>query len=631
MNNGGNGGHLRPLGPDDPRDVAGYRLLARIGEGGMGSVYLSRTRGNQPVALKVIRREYAQDEEFRRRFEQEATSARRVQGYHIVPVVDHDTTGPQPWLATVYVPGLALDRVLALHGPLPLPTVLQLTGCAAEALHAVHKAGVIHRDLKPSNILIGSDGPWVIDFGIARAADATQLTRSGGLIGTPQFMSPEHANGQEQTPAADVFSLGLIAAVAATGRHPYGDAGAITLATKIANTEFRPPDLTSYPEPLRTVLERMLAADPAARPTPSELAALCQELGERPLRDFTDWLPAPVAADIARQEQLAGEQGELDRGAGVAGAAAGAGAASASADQPVVGAGDSASATTVPPGGAASAATVPPGGGAHGFGPHGAGAPNSPAPGGYTPTQASGPGEPTRQPQPQPPSGPAPSFPPGAPPSSPPSATPPARNRTPLAVGAAALAVVVVAAAAWVFTRDDGKDTGAKGSTGQTTSSAPTGTTASPSTSATAPGYTPVFTDKPLTLRAQFTTGRSSYTNVDLDSPQIDTHASSSTTGAELQYAEWGTAHTLNFVTTTGKSAGPTPEECAEGAAANALPSQLADADQGEELTKGTLLCTVTDEKNLAMLEIKDVVVQKDASGIKARDYITELTLWKTG
>lgn len=206
MNSAGNGGHLRPLGPDDPQDVAGYRLLARIGEGGMGSVYLSRTRGNQPVALKVIRREYAQDEEFRRRFEQEATSARRVQGYHIVPVVDHDTTGPQPWLATVYVPGLALDRVLALHGTLPLPTVLQLTGCAAEALHAVHKAGVIHRDMKPSNILIGSDGPWIIDFGIARAADATQLTRSGGLIGTPQFMSPEHANGQEQTPAADVFS-----------------------------------------------------------------------------------------------------------------------------------------------------------------------------------------------------------------------------------------------------------------------------------------------------------------------------------------------------------------------------------------------------------------------------------------
>ncbi|WUL73872.1 protein kinase [Streptomyces sp. NBC_00343] len=599
---------MGPLGPDDPRDVAGYRLLARIGEGGMGSVYLSRTRGNQPVALKVIRREYAQDEEFRRRFEQEATSARRVQGYHIVPVVDHDTTGPQPWLATVYVPGLALDRVLALHGPLPLPAVLQLTGCAAEALHAVHKAGVIHRDLKPSNILVGSDGPWIIDFGIARAADATQLTRSGGLIGTPQFMSPEHANGQEQTPAADIFSLGLIAAVAATGRHPYGDAGAITLATKIANTEFRPPDLTSYPEPLRAVLERTLAADPAARPAPSELAALCEELAERPLRDSTGWLPVAVAADIARQEQLAREQGAWEGGADLAGAPAEA--------DPAAGSGDSA--------GAAGATTVPPGGGSRGAVP-----PNSPSPGGYTPTHTPGSDQPTQHAPtrpPQPDSGPAPSFAPGAPPS----ATAPARGRTPLAVGAAALAVVVVAAAAWVLTRDDGKDTGAKGGTGQTSSSAPTGTTASPSTSSTAGGYTAVFKDKPLTLRAQFTTGRSSYTNVDLDSPRIDTHASSSTTGAELQYAEWGTAHTLNLVTTTGKSAGPTPEQCAEGAAANALPSQLADADQGKELTRGTLLCTVTDEKNLAMLKIKDVVVQKDASGIEARDYVTELTLWKT-
>ncbi|WP_406120236.1 protein kinase domain-containing protein [Streptomyces sp. NBC_00989] len=607
---------MRPLGPDDPQDVAGYRLLARIGEGGMGSVYLSRTRGNQPVALKVIRREYAQDEEFRRRFEQEATSARRVQGYHIVPVVDHDTTGPQPWLATVYVPGLALDRVLALHGTLPLPTVLQLTGCAAEALHAVHKAGVIHRDMKPSNILIGSDGPWIIDFGIARAADATQLTRSGGLIGTPQFMSPEHANGQEQTPAADVFSLGLIAAVAATGRHPYGDSGAITLATKIANTEFRPPDLTSYPEPLRTVLERTLAADPAARPSPSELAALCEELAERPLRDFTGWLPEPVAADIARQEQLAGEQGALE-GAG--------NPASTSAETGVpAGSGDSA--------GAAGATTVPPGSGSRGTVP-----PNSPSPGGYTPTHTPASDQPTQHAPtrpPQPASGPAPSFPSGAPPTSPPSVTAPApapaRSRTPLVVGAAALAVVVVGAAAWVFTRDDDKDTGAKGGAGRTASSGPTGTTASPSTSSTAGGYTVVFKDKPLTLRAQFTTGRSSYTNVDLDSPQIDTHASSSTTGAELQYAEWGTTHTLNLVTTTGKSAGPTPEQCAEGAAANALPSQLAGTDQGKELTKGTLLCTVTDEKNLAMLKITDVVLQKDSSGYTARDYVTELTLWKT-
>ncbi|MER5436319.1 serine/threonine-protein kinase [Streptomyces sp. NPDC002588] len=621
MNNAGTGGQLSPLGPDDPREVAGYRLLARIGEGGMGSVYLSRTRGNQPVALKVIRREYAQDEEFRRRFEQEATSARRVQGYHIVPVVDHDTTGPQPWLATTYVPGLALDQILTGHGPLPLPSVLQLTGCAAEALHAVHKAGVIHRDMKPSNILIGSEGPWIIDFGIARAADATQLTRSGGLIGTPQFMSPEHANGQDLTPATDVFSLGLIAAVAATGRHPYGDAGAITLATKIANTEFRPPDLTVYPEPLRAVLERTLAADPAARPAPSELAELCQELSGRPLRDFTGWLPESVAADIAHRERLARQQAETEPGAD---------------------SGDAMGAVTMPPGSTAGATTMPPGAPAAAD----TAPPDAVASGAYTPTHE----QPHHAPAPpaSPPGSAAPS-PQGAPhPSGPPTAPAPARGRSPLTIGAAALAVVVVAAAAWTFTRGDDKDTGAQGG-GQTASSAtagsqtsaattpsiatPTtpapGTGTSPTANATANGYTEIFKDKPLTLRAQFTDGRSSYTNVDLDAPKIDTNASSTTTEAELQYEEFGGRYTLRFVTTAGKSAGTTPEECAEGAATNALPSELGDDAQGDELTPGTVLCTVTDEDNLAMLAIKDVVVQKDDSGYKARDYVTELTLWK--
>ncbi|MFI1026916.1 serine/threonine-protein kinase [Streptomyces sp. NPDC020951] len=598
MNSAGTGDPLRPLGDDDPRELAGYRLLARIGEGGMGSVYLSRTRGNQPVALKVIRRDYAQDQEFRRRFEQEATSARRVQGYHIVPVVDHDTTGPQPWLATAYVPGLALDQVLTGHGPLPVSSVLQLTGCAAEALHAVHKAGVIHRDMKPSNILIGSEGPWIIDFGIARAADATQLTRSGGLIGTPQFMSPEHANGADLTPATDIFSLGLIAAVAATGRHPYGDSGAITLATKIANSEFRPPDLTAYPEPLYTVLQRCLAADPTARPNPSELAELCQELGERQLRDFSGWLPAPVAADIARREQLAQQWPE----------------------------------TGPAPEPGADAATVPPG---------------ATAPGGHPPTYVPRPDEPAHHPQPpqqqpQPPRY-APAPPTGSTTPAPPGA-PAARRRTSLTVGAVALAVAVIAAAAWIFTKDDDKESEARGG-GATASSSATGDSqapadapSSPSSDSTAPssastpsggGYTEVFKDKPLTLRAQFTTGRSSYTNVDLDAPEIDTHASSSTKGAELQYEEFGGTYTLRFVTTVGKSAGATPEQCAEGAATNALPSELADEGQEKELTKDTLLCTVTDEGNLAMLKIKDVVVQEDSGGYKARDYAMELTLWK--
>ncbi|RSS61146.1 serine/threonine-protein kinase, partial [Streptomyces sp. WAC06614] len=292
----GTGERLRA---EDPREIAGYRLLARLGEGGMGTVYLSRTRGGQPVALKVIRREYGQDPGFRRRFEQEVRAARRVQGYHVVPVVDHDTTGAQPWLATAFVPGLSLHDALAAHGPLPRTAVLQLVGCTARALTAIHTAGIVHRDLKPGNILLSDRGPHVIDFGIARAADATQVTASGGLVGTPQFMSPEHALGEPVGPASDVFSLGLIAAVAATGRHPYGDGGALTVGAQIANTALRPPDLDRYDDYLRPLLERCLFPDPAGRITGEELASLCERAAGRSLNDFTAWLPQPLAQEPA--------------------------------------------------------------------------------------------------------------------------------------------------------------------------------------------------------------------------------------------------------------------------------------------------------------------------------------------
>lgn len=294
-----------PLSPLDPRETAGYRLLARLGEGGMGTVYLSHTRGGQAVAFKVIRHEYGQDPDFRRRFEQEVRAARRVQGYHLVPVVDHDTTGPLPWIASAFVPGLTLADALTAHGPLPLPAVFQLVGCAARALGSIHAAEVVHRDLKPANILLGSTGRYVIDFGIARAADTTQLTHSGGVIGTPQYMSPEQALGEPVTAAADVFSLGLIAAVAATGRHPYGEGGATTLAVRIANTERMPPDLSAYPQKLRPLLERTLAADPSARITTDELAALSEAAAGRPLRSFDDWLPTPLMERIARREAAA--------------------------------------------------------------------------------------------------------------------------------------------------------------------------------------------------------------------------------------------------------------------------------------------------------------------------------------
>ncbi|WP_244809197.1 serine/threonine-protein kinase [Streptomyces sp. So13.3] len=301
-------GALGALRPDDPREIAGYRLLARIGEGGLGTVYLSHTPGGQPAALKVIRREYARDKEFRRRFQRDVRAARDVRGYHVVPIVGHDSTGDRPWLATAYVPGLSLDDALTAFGPLPLPAALQLTGCVAEGLRAVHAGGIVHRDLQPGNVLLSDDGPWLADFGIARAAESTRPTRGGGLITTPQYMSPEHANGDALTPASDIFSLGLLAAVVATGRHPYGElgpGGPISLATRIANTALRPPDLSGYPDLLRPVLERCLAADPADRPEPAELAGLCERAAGRPLRDVTDWLPEPLTAEIVRRAAAA--------------------------------------------------------------------------------------------------------------------------------------------------------------------------------------------------------------------------------------------------------------------------------------------------------------------------------------
>jgi eukaryotic-like serine/threonine-protein kinase len=294
-----------PLRADEPRAVSGYVLEARIGEGGMGTVYLSRTRGGRPVALKLIRREYAANDEFRRRFAREVEAAQRVYGPHVAPVLDHGTDGDRPWLATRYIPGVPLDDALAAHGPLPAATVLHLLACAARALDAVHSAGVIHRDVKPGNLLLAADGPWLLDFGIARAAGAVSLTTTGRLVGTPKYMSPEHALGRELTPAADIFALGLLAGLAATGRHPYGRGNALAVAARIAGTDREPPDLTAYPGPLRHVLQLCLSARPELRPSAAGLAELCRKSSGRGPQDFEAWLPPPHAAAVDTAERAA--------------------------------------------------------------------------------------------------------------------------------------------------------------------------------------------------------------------------------------------------------------------------------------------------------------------------------------
>ncbi|MFE4215288.1 serine/threonine-protein kinase [Streptomyces sp. NPDC056844] len=294
---------FEPLQTDDPAVVAGYRLAARLGAGGMGRVYLSHTQGGRPVAIKVVRPELADDPDFRRRFGREIKAARQVRGAYTAELIDADADGVPPWLATLYVPGPSLTEAVTRRGPLPVPAVLWLMAGVAEALKAIHAEGIVHRDLKPSNVLLAADGPRVIDFGIALAADGTAYTATGGTIGTPSFMAPEQAAGDEVTAAADVFALAQTAAYAALGKPLYGDGPAVNVLYRIVHSA---PDLSLLPQTLRPLFARCLAADPAERATPEEIVEWCRhrlgaeaEAGGGPAvwREFTGpetLVPAPV-------------------------------------------------------------------------------------------------------------------------------------------------------------------------------------------------------------------------------------------------------------------------------------------------------------------------------------------------
>ncbi|MEX2985657.1 serine/threonine-protein kinase [Streptomyces sp. C36] len=304
MENSRSAGVFQELEDDAPLMVGGYRLVARLGSGGMGKVYLSYTPAGRPVAIKVIRPEFAEDPEFRRRFADEVAAARRVQGLCTAPVLDSDTDGPRPWLATAYVPGPTLSSAVAAHGPLPVSTVLLLVAGIAEALQAIHGAGLVHRDLKPSNVLLAPDGPRVIDFGIARAADATALTATGVAVGTPSFMAPEQASGAEVTAATDVFALGQVAVFAATGAPAYGDGPSHAVLYRIVHQE---PNLSAVPAELQDLVARCLDKDPGQRPALSTVIDLCRAAGDdTQLRRGEGWLPAGVAAGIAQRPPAPG-------------------------------------------------------------------------------------------------------------------------------------------------------------------------------------------------------------------------------------------------------------------------------------------------------------------------------------
>ncbi|MDX2880443.1 serine/threonine-protein kinase [Streptomyces ipomoeae] len=288
---------MRPLTAEDPSHIGAYRLVGRLAAGGMGRVYLGRAPGGRIVAVKLVHGELARQGEFRERFAREVRASRKVGGEWTAAVLDADTEAEVPWVATKYVPGPSLESVVEDgYGPLPTASVRALGHRLALALTSIHDAGLVHRDLKPSNVLLTADGPRVIDFGIARALDTVTgggLTRTGAVIGSPGFMSPEQVRGERVTTASDVFSLGSLLAYAATGRLPFGtsEIGLHALMFRIAQDE---PDLTGVPEDLVDLIRECLAKDPAARPTVAELI----DRTRTPDSDAA-WLPAELLAGLA--------------------------------------------------------------------------------------------------------------------------------------------------------------------------------------------------------------------------------------------------------------------------------------------------------------------------------------------
>jgi hypothetical protein len=284
---------LAELQAGDPQQIGPYVLRGRLGSGGMGQVFLGRSPGGRPVAVKVIHAQLAADPGFRARFAREVAAARKVGGVFTAPVMDAELDGPMPWLVTAYVPGPSLADAVAGYGALPATSVAALAAGLAEGLSAIHAAGVIHRDLKPSNVLLASDGPRIIDFGIASAAEATALTGTGFLIGSPGFMSPEQAQGDTVGPASDIFSLGTVVAFAATGRGPFGTGDSAALLYRVVHGK---PDLSQVPGTLRPLLRRSLAKDPARRPTAAQFLADLTAASPSAPNLAGDWLPLQVLA-----------------------------------------------------------------------------------------------------------------------------------------------------------------------------------------------------------------------------------------------------------------------------------------------------------------------------------------------
>lgn len=284
---------MKPLREGDPRSAGPYRLEGRLGTGGMGEVFLGRSRGGRPIAVKLVHADLAQDEEFRRRLRLEVEAAQRVGGFYTAQVVGADPDADPPWMATAYIAGPSLREALREHGPLPVPVVGAIGAGLAEGLAAIHTVQLVHRDLTPANVILAEDGPRIIDFGIVRALDAAGAILSTRPIGTPGFMSPEQVTGARIGPASDVFSLGAVLAFAATGRGPFGAGQLEAVIYRVVHGE---PDLTGVPWQLAGLVAACLTKNPADRPA---IAEILDQLAT-PAFPTGHWLPPDVTALIDR-------------------------------------------------------------------------------------------------------------------------------------------------------------------------------------------------------------------------------------------------------------------------------------------------------------------------------------------
>ncbi|KZB79738.1 serine/threonine-protein kinase [Amycolatopsis regifaucium] len=286
---------MKPLNTGEPTGVGRYRVFAALGEGGMGRVLLGVSADGRLVAIKQVHPGFAHDPGFRERFRREVASSRLVSGAYTAPVMDADPNAPTPWLASMFVPGPSLAEAVAAGGPLPPMAIRSLAAGLALALGDIHRAGLIHRDLKPSNVILTGDGPRVIDFGIARAAEGdSELTHTGAVIGSPGFMSPEQAEGKPLTPASDMFAFGALLVMAASGNSPF--TGTSTPHT-LYNVVHVQPDLRRLAPEVRQLAEPCLAKNPADRPSP---AWVLERLG--PIPPTTSPWP-PVVPHLIETQQ----------------------------------------------------------------------------------------------------------------------------------------------------------------------------------------------------------------------------------------------------------------------------------------------------------------------------------------